>query len=269
MRYWYDIGSMRRLTPFFCMTVSSSLATSSNVNPYCRPEQPPPVTNTRSFSSSLPSSSISAFTLLAALSVKISGSGIAVLMSFMLVSPVCSSIRGARCGLELHHLVAARGCFVDQLPHHDRADVDLDRLVGHISCDTGLGEEFDILGRAHRSRDGAVDDHVRDVNLALDLRQLGNDQRAGLVARGAHVALHVAVDTQTAREAHVTFDGGPGTDETVDGTGFVGLPEHVPPYGKLIVLDSLTCPPGTARTRTSTLFSVPPSGMRKRPSTLW
>src|SRR5687767_9850172 len=190
-------------------------------------------------------------------------------MSFMLVSPMCSSMRGARYGFELHHLVAARGCFIDQLPHHDRADVDLDRLVRHIPCDTGLGEEFDILGRAHGSRDGAVDDHVRDVDLAFDLRQLGDDQRAGLVARGAHVALHVAVDTQTAGEAHVAFDGGPGADEAVDGTGFVGLSEHVSPYGKLIVLDSLTCPPGTARTRRSTLLRAPPSGTRKRPSTLW
>ena len=42
------------------------------------PEQPPPVTNTRSFNSGLPSSSISCLTLFAALSVKISGAGISV-----------------------------------------------------------------------------------------------------------------------------------------------------------------------------------------------
>src|SRR5436309_2591124 len=69
---------MSRLTPFFCITVSSSFATSSKVKPYCRPEQPPPVTNTRSLSSLLPSSSISDFTLLAALVVNMSGSGINV-----------------------------------------------------------------------------------------------------------------------------------------------------------------------------------------------
>src|SRR5688572_5346908 len=171
MRYWYDIGSMRRLTPFFCMTVSSSLATSSKVKPYCRPEQPPPVTNTRSLSSSLPSSSISALTLFAAFSVKTSGSGIAVVMSFICISSVVL-VGGARRGLELHYLFAPGRGFVLQLPHHDRADVDLDRLVGHISCDPRLGEEFDVLRGAHRPCHGAVDHHVRDVDLAFDLGEL-------------------------------------------------------------------------------------------------
>src|SRR5438132_4460057 len=116
---------MSRLTPFFCITVSSSFATSSKVKPYCRPEQPPPVTNTRSLSSLLPSSSISDFTLLAAFSVKRSGSGIALAMSFM-ISLRFPSVRASRRGLELDDLVALLGRLVHQLPHHDRADVDLD-----------------------------------------------------------------------------------------------------------------------------------------------
>src|SRR6185436_9982305 len=124
---------MSRLTPFLLMTVSSSFATSSNVNPYCSPEQPPPVTNTRSLSSLLPSSSISDLTLFAALSVKTSGSGIVVAMSFMYVSS--PSVGISRRGFQLDHLVALLGRLVDQLPHHDRADVDLDRLVRHIPCD--------------------------------------------------------------------------------------------------------------------------------------
>jgi hypothetical protein len=70
------MASISRETPFFTMTVSSSLAISSNVKPYWKPEQPPPCTNTRSFRSGLPSSAISSATLLAALSVKISGAGI-------------------------------------------------------------------------------------------------------------------------------------------------------------------------------------------------
>src|SRR6185436_11205492 len=124
---------MSRLTPFFCMTVSSSFATSSNVNPYCRPEQPPPVTKTRSFSSLLPSSSMRVLTLLAALSVKTRGSGI-VVMSFIAILLDLDSVGVAAVGLELDHLVALLGGLVLQLPHHDRADVDLDRLVLHISC---------------------------------------------------------------------------------------------------------------------------------------
>src|SRR5262245_3628246 len=149
---------MRRLTPFFCMTVSSSFVTSSNVKPYCRPEQPPPVTNTRSLRSLLPSSSISAFTLLAALSLKISGSGIAVVMSFIAVLLVLRSV-GVRLGLQLHHLVAL-GALVHQLAHHDRADMNLDRFVRDISCDPCLREEFDVLRSAHRPCDSAVDHHV-------------------------------------------------------------------------------------------------------------
>src|SRR6478672_3092219 len=139
------MGSISRLTPFFCITVSSSFVTSSNVKPYCRPEQPPPVTNTRSLRSLLPSSSIRAFTLFAALSVKRSGSGI-VVMSFMRISPgFCRSGGGGGGGFQLHHLVAFLGAFVDQLPHDDGAHVDLDRLVRDIPCDAGLGEEFDVF----------------------------------------------------------------------------------------------------------------------------
>ena len=60
------------------MTVSSSLVISSKVKPYWKPEQPPPCTKTRSFSSGLPSSAIRSATFAAALSVKTSGAGISV-----------------------------------------------------------------------------------------------------------------------------------------------------------------------------------------------
>src|SRR6185369_16078761 len=143
---------MSRLTPFFCMTVSSSFATSSNVNPYWRPEHPPPVTKTRSLRSLFPSSSMRAFTLLAAFSVKTSGSGIAVAIAFIAILLCLESIGVAGHRLELHHLVALRRALVHQLPHHDRADVDLDRFIRDISCDPGLWQEFDILRRAHRPR---------------------------------------------------------------------------------------------------------------------
>src|SRR4051812_5914509 len=213
-------------TPFFCMTVSSSLATSSNVNPYWRPEQPPPVTNTRSLSSLLPSSSISDFTLLAALSVKTSGSGIAVAMSFMRFLRL-PSVRAARCGLELDDLVALLGRFVHQLPHHDRADVDLDGLVRHIPCDSRLGEEFDVLGRPHGAGDGAIDDHMGYIDLALDFCKLRDDQGARLVSRGTHIALHVAVDPKASREGDVSLDRRAAADQAVDRARLVGLSEHV------------------------------------------
>jgi len=64
------------VTPFLTIVVSSSLTTSSKVKPYWKPEQPPPWTNTRSFRSGLPSSSMSWRTLPAALSENTSGAGI-------------------------------------------------------------------------------------------------------------------------------------------------------------------------------------------------
>src|SRR5438034_9566155 len=76
---------MSSMTPFFSITASSSFFTSSKVKPYWKPEHPPPVTNTRSFSSGLPSSSISCLTLFAALSLKDSGAGISV-TAFMVCS---------------------------------------------------------------------------------------------------------------------------------------------------------------------------------------
>ncbi|VXB51984.1 hypothetical protein BURKHO8Y_140177 [Burkholderia sp. 8Y] len=60
------------------ITVSSSLTSSSKVKPYWNPEHPPPCTNTRSFRSGLPSSSINCLTLSAAASVKTNGIGISV-----------------------------------------------------------------------------------------------------------------------------------------------------------------------------------------------
>src|SRR5262249_61006379 len=97
--------------------------------------------------------SMSALTLLAALSVKMSGSGMALVMSFMNLSS--ASVGVARMGLELDYLVALLGALVDQLPHHDRSDVDLDRFVRDVSCDTRLRKEFDILRGPHGPRDRA------------------------------------------------------------------------------------------------------------------
>ena len=70
------------LIVFFTIAVSSSLTASSKVNPYWKPEHPPPVTKTRSFSSGLPSSSMRDLTFSAALSEKTSGAGLSVI-SFM------------------------------------------------------------------------------------------------------------------------------------------------------------------------------------------
>src|SRR5688572_26557238 len=117
---------MRRVTPFFCIAASSSFWTSSNVNPYWKPEQPPPVTNTRSFSSGLPSSSMSCFTLLAALSLNDSGAGISVtaFIALLLVD---------RRELQLDALHF--GGVVYQTPFDHGALMDFDALVVHVPFD--------------------------------------------------------------------------------------------------------------------------------------
>src|SRR5262245_3810921 len=120
---------MRSLTPFFSIAASSSFCTSSKVKPYWKPEQPPPVTNTRSLSSGLPSSSISCLTLLAALSVKTSGAGISV-TAFISSYPLSASVGGK---LELDTL-RFRGV-MNQAPFHHRALLDLDALVVHVPFD--------------------------------------------------------------------------------------------------------------------------------------
>src|SRR5215813_2986696 len=119
---------MSRVTPFFRITASSSFWTSSNVKPYWKPEQPPPVTNTRSLRSGLPSSSMSCLTLFAALSLKDSGMGISATASMILSLLL---IDGGELQLDAFHL----GGVMHQPPFNHGAGMDFDRLVMHIPFD--------------------------------------------------------------------------------------------------------------------------------------
>src|ERR1700739_1874284 len=85
MRYCTLIGSTISFTPRFSMQVSPSCSCSSNSKPYCRPEQPPPCTNTRSMSFGFPSPRIRSPTLRAAASVKLSA-GASCSASVVLIS---------------------------------------------------------------------------------------------------------------------------------------------------------------------------------------
>src|SRR3990170_6130090 len=117
---------MSSVTPFFSIAASSSFFTSSKVKPYWKPEQPPPVTNTRSLSSGLPSSSISSLTLFAALSLKTSGAGISVtafIFRFLWLPA----------GGELQFNTLHLGRVMHQATLDHRALVDLDALVVHVS----------------------------------------------------------------------------------------------------------------------------------------
>src|SRR4029079_10158822 len=119
---------MSSMTPFFSITASSSFFTSSKVNPYWKPEQPPPVTNTRSLSSGLPSSSISCLTLFAALSLKFSGAGISVTAFIGSYYPLPLPARGK---LQLDALDFRR--LVHEAAINHGALMDFDGLVVHVS----------------------------------------------------------------------------------------------------------------------------------------
>src|SRR4029077_14368505 len=147
---------MSSFTPFFSITESSSFCTSSKVKPYWKPEQPPPVTKTRNLSSLLPSSSISCFTLFAALSLKSSGAGISV-TAFIPAPDV--GLLAARSKLQFYALGLRP--VMHQAAFHDRALGDLDALVVHVTFDPRPRLEFERLGRLHGSVDGAVHHDVR------------------------------------------------------------------------------------------------------------
>src|SRR6185503_11015778 len=139
---------MSSVTPFFSIAASSSFLVSSKVNPYWKPEQPPPVTNTRSLSSGLPSSSISCLTLLAALSLKTSGVGISV--TAFICAPCLST--GRELELDALHL----GGVMHQAAFDHRAQLDLDALVVLISFDPRARLKFCRLGGVVGTVDGVV-----------------------------------------------------------------------------------------------------------------
>src|SRR5713226_7434515 len=149
---------MSSMTPFFSITASSSFFTSSKVKPYWKPEQPPPVTKTRSLSSVLPSSSISCFTLFAALSLKSSGAGISV-TAFIPAPDV--GLLTARSKLQFYAL--RFGAVMHQAAFHHRTLVDLDAFVVHVTFDPRPRLEFEGLGRLHRPVDDAVHHDVRGL----------------------------------------------------------------------------------------------------------
>src|SRR5919201_2275705 len=164
---------MGSVTPFFSITASSSFFTSSKVKPYWNPEQPPPVTKTRSLSSGLPSSSMSCFTLFAALSLKTSGAGISV-TAFML----CSWLSTRReLELDAFHLRTV----VHQAAFNHGALMDFDALVVHIAFDPRAGLEFERLRSMNRAMNRAVDPDMGRLHFAVDARARRHHQRAGLI----------------------------------------------------------------------------------------
>src|SRR6267378_5270008 len=219
---------MSSMTPFFSITASSSFFTSSKVKPYWKPEQPPPVTNTRSLSSGLPSSSISCLTLFAALSLNTSGEGISVtaFISSLLIR-FSSSARG-----ELQLDPFDVGDVVHQPSLDHRAMVDFDALVVHIAFDLRPRLEFEGLDGMHGPVDRAVHHDVGGLHLAIDARIGRHHQRAGLVSESGDIAADHAVDAQAAAENNVAFDARRRADQAIDPVlRLARLVEHLSPFG--------------------------------------
>src|SRR5258706_395128 len=231
---------MSNITPFFSITVSSSLFTSSKVKPYWNPEQPPPVTNTRSFNSELPSSSINCLTLFAALSVKTSGAGIsatAFMSQLLLQTPLSGGVnraseldgaaapvfkrslrpsdRGlARRELQLHRFCLARAVY--QMPLDYGAEMHLQAVVMHVSFDPGARLEFEELGNVHGPRDLAVHHQVRYADFPFDTSLLAQHQGRRFVGNRSHVSDDFAVDTKASGEIDITLDLRADTNQAVD-----------------------------------------------------
>src|SRR5450759_1935976 len=115
---------------------------------------------------------------------------------------------------------------MNHAPHNDGADVNLNRFVGYISCDTRLGQEFDIFACANRACYRTVYHYMRDINFAFHLGNLGQDQCTGLAASILDVSSDMPIHTQTAAESYVTFYDGARADQAVDGTWLAGFFEH-------------------------------------------
>src|ERR1700730_3210104 len=171
MRYCALIGSTSSCTPWFSTQKSPSSTFSSNVNPYWKPEHPPPETNTRSLRFGFASSRISSPTLPAAASVKTktSGGGGAISdckadseVAFMTVvySPASgqSKLRLAR-GTSIT-LAAPEVRPVDHLPVNLGADRGFNDRVPHISQHARLFAQLDPFSGVDIALDDAVEDDV-------------------------------------------------------------------------------------------------------------
>src|SRR5690242_14176078 len=164
------MGSTSSFTPWFSTQVSPSCSFSSNSNPYCMPEQPPPWMNTRSLRFGLPSPRIRSPTLRAAASVKVSVSAAASVM--------CCTLR-ARLGGRNRFGVFGRcfggpgfggGAFRQryQFPRDDGARGHFNDTVVNIAVDAGLAAQHQAFARMHVAVDGAVHHDVGDFDPALD-----------------------------------------------------------------------------------------------------
>src|SRR5262249_23635650 len=158
-------------------------------------------------SSGLPSSSMSCLTLLAALSVKTSGAGISV-TAFIGCSKLalCNyqpaggqwSIWGGHLTFQFHHAGRFPARQEQELALQGGPEVHFQGLVMNIACDLRLALQFQEVVGVDGAVDAAVDHHVGDVDLPVYPGLLADHQGGRLLRAGSDVALHMAVDAQSA-----------------------------------------------------------------------
>src|SRR5688572_7029392 len=200
------MASTSSFTPRFSMQVSPSCSFSSNSNPYCMPEQPPPWMNTRSLRLGLPSPRMRSPTLRAAASVNFS-----VSVSIISVMP-----RTLRAGLDGRNLGGfgrspcgrRRGAIGqwNQFPGNDGARSHFNDAIVDISVDAGLFAEHQALAGIHVAIDRAIHDDIGDFDPALDEAALAHRQRTAIRRRGLHVAIDPAIQVQAPREVQVAIE---------------------------------------------------------------
>src|SRR3981081_1180671 len=163
------MGSTRSFTPRFSTQVSPSCTCSSNSNPYCSPEQPPPCTNTRSIRFGFPSPRIRSPTLRAAAAVNwsagVSRTASVVLISYGLWSMVGSLSRRSR-GTFRNGFPFVRNA--GQLTHDLRAQRHFNDTVVNVPLDAGSGSKDDALVGEDVPSDASIQHNAPRFHVALN-----------------------------------------------------------------------------------------------------
>src|SRR5688572_18935611 len=184
------IGSISSVTPPFTTRVSPSSVFSSKVNPYWKPEQPPPCTNTRSFRLGLASSRISSPTLVAAAFVNTSvGARLGSADSGVMASAwgqngsgssgapltACTLLACSDRGL----LASPSGLagLVNQLAVDLRAHLHLDQRVVDVAGDPRRGAELDPIVRENIALHRTVEHDVRHRDRTFDDTAVADTER--------------------------------------------------------------------------------------------
>src|SRR6478752_8893082 len=221
------MGSTSSLTPWFSTQVSPSCSFSSNSNPYCMPEQPPPWMKTRSLRLGLPSPRIRSPTLRAAASVNVRVSVAVSLMGCTLRAGFGSRNRGfvpgRRRGGGLCRLASQRNEFA----RYDGTGRHFNDPVVDISIDACLATEDQALARVHIAIHRAVHHDVRDLDAAFDEAGFADRKRAAIRCRAADVAVHASVEMQAAGKFQVALQVRGPAEQRVDARGcLLASPEH-------------------------------------------